>query len=158
MVVAWLLIIAIVNLLIGVFLRYIMVPVTDYFDWPSVEFTWVEEVGELALAWLTLIGAALGVADRIHFAVGVVAQRLSLSGRACLDRILHGLIAVFGVVAAISGVQLTRINSQLTSPGLGINLGWLYVGAVVCGVLITVYSLRIALGFAPHASTSGHGA
>jgi TRAP-type C4-dicarboxylate transport system permease small subunit len=157
-VIAWLLIIAICNLLIGVFLRYVMIRVTDYFDWPSIEFFWVEEVGELALAWLTLIGAAVGVADRVHFAVGVVAQRLSPIGHARLDRVLHAGVAAFGVAATISGVQLTRINSELTSPGLGINLGWLYGGAAVGGVLITIYSLRIVLGFAPSISTSGHGA
>jgi len=155
--IAWLLIIAVCNLLIGVFLRYIMVRITDYFDWPSIEFFWVEEVGETALCWLTLIGAAVGVADRIHFSVGILAQRLPPKGKVRLDRILHTLVAGFGVATTIAGVQLTRINSELTSPGLGINLGWLYAGAIVGGVLMTLYSLRIVLGAAPVAPTTGHG-
>ena len=33
------------NLLLGVVLRYVVVPFTDYFDLPSVSFFWVEEVG-----------------------------------------------------------------------------------------------------------------
>ena len=32
-----------------------------------VNFFWVEEVGEMALAWLTLIGAAVGVRERGAF-------------------------------------------------------------------------------------------
>ncbi len=53
-VVALLLVAAIVNLLIGVFLRYVMIEVTDWLDVDPVRFTWVEEVGEMMLAWLTL--------------------------------------------------------------------------------------------------------
>src|SRR5262249_6464913 len=52
-VVAFLLVAAIVNLLIGVFLRYVMIEVTDWLDLDPIRFTWVEEVGEMLLAWLT---------------------------------------------------------------------------------------------------------
>src|SRR5258708_16052930 len=62
-----LMIAAIVNLLVGVLLRYVMIPVTDYFDLESVGFFWVEELGELLLAWITLIGAAIGVLEHPHF-------------------------------------------------------------------------------------------
>ena len=63
-VVALLLVAAIVNLLVGVFLRYVMIAVTDWLDVDPIRFTWVEEVGEMMLAWLTLIGAAIGVRER----------------------------------------------------------------------------------------------
>ena len=58
---------AIVDLLIGVFLRYVMTEVTDYLDLDMIRYTWVEEVGEFTLAWMTLIGAAVGIAERVHF-------------------------------------------------------------------------------------------
>ena len=57
-VVCLLLIAAIVNLLVGVFLRYVMIPVTDWLDIDSIPFTWVEEVGEQHLAHLLEIGRA----------------------------------------------------------------------------------------------------
>src|SRR5690348_13861822 len=37
---------AILDMLAGVVLRYVVVRITDYFDWPGVSFFWVEEVGE----------------------------------------------------------------------------------------------------------------
>ena len=43
-VVALLLVAAIVNLLVGVFLRYVMLEVTDWLDVDPIRFTWVEEV------------------------------------------------------------------------------------------------------------------
>ena len=62
-----LIILAIVNLLVGVFLRYFVGAITDWLDVDPVPFTWVEEVGEMSLAWLTLIGAAIGIQPALAF-------------------------------------------------------------------------------------------
>src|ERR1700681_1202202 len=90
-VVALLLVAAIVNLLVGVFLRYVMIEVTDWLDVDPIRFTWVEEVGEMMLAWLTLIGAAIGVRERTHFALHVL--HLSPAARLWVSRVHHVLIA-----------------------------------------------------------------
>ena len=71
-----LIILAIVNLLVGVILRYFVGAITDWLDVDPVPFTWVEEVGELSLAWLTLIGAAIGIQSRSHFTLAVFVHRL----------------------------------------------------------------------------------
>src|SRR6266568_24419 len=57
---AGLLILAILDMLAGVLLRYVIVAITEYFDLPGVNFFWVEEVGEFKLAWLYLSAAAGG--------------------------------------------------------------------------------------------------
>src|SRR4029077_17713167 len=92
-VVSLLLVAAIINLLVGVFLRYVMVPVTDWLDVDSIPFTWVEEVGEMLPAWLPLIGAAIGVRERSHFTLHVL--HLTPGGQLLVDRIHHVLIAIF---------------------------------------------------------------
>src|ERR1700738_5454475 len=91
LVVSFLLVPAIVNLLIGVFLRYVMIEVTDWLDVDPIRFTWVEEVGEMLLAWLTLIGAAIGVRERVHFTLHVL--HLPPAARVWVGRIHHLLIA-----------------------------------------------------------------
>src|SRR5580692_3242242 len=103
-VVSFLLVAAIVNLLIGVFLRYVMIEVTDWLDVDPIRFTWVEEVGEMLLAWLTLIGAAIGVRERVHFTLHVL--KLSPAARVWIERIHHLLIAGFGGLAAWYGIKL----------------------------------------------------
>src|ERR1700726_2915294 len=97
-VVSFLLVAAIVNLLIGVFLRYVMIPVTDWLDVDSIPFTWVEEVGEMLLAWLTLIGAAIGVRERTHFTLHVL--QLPPRVRKVVERGHYVLIAGVGGIAA----------------------------------------------------------
>jgi TRAP-type C4-dicarboxylate transport system permease small subunit len=137
---------AILDMLAGVLLRYVVVPVTDYFDWPSVSFFWVEEVGELALAWLTLLGAALAVLERTHFALAVLTRRLPPARQRLMERFNHLLIAGFGVLVAVFGWRLAMLNSMLATPALEINMAFLYLSSVVGGGLIAVCGLGVALG------------
>ena len=146
-VVSFLLVAAIVNLLIGVFLRYVMIEVTDWLDVDPIRFTWVEEVGGMMLAWLTLIGAAIGVRERAHFTLHVL--NLSPAARVWVDRIHHLLIAGFGALAAWYGIKLCLLNRTLATPGLEINLAVLYASAVVGGLLLVVYAISMIVAPPP---------
>ena len=146
-VVSLLLVAAIVNLLVGVFLRYVMVEVTDWLDLDPIPFTWVEEVGELSLAWLTLIGAAIGIQSRSHFSLSIFVHRLPETAQLWIHRFNHALIAGVGFLVAWYGYKLCLLNRTLATPGLEINLAWLYASAVVGGILIAIYGL--ATMFAP---------
>ena len=136
-----LMLIAMIDMLIGVFLRYVVTWLSVRFDLPSVRFFWVEEIGEYALAWLTFIGAALGIRRGTHFAVHLVVDRFPPRLRRAVFIGHYGLLAWFGALVAIFGWQVSELNSQSFSPALVLNLRWLYLSAVVGGVLIVVYSL-----------------
>jgi TRAP-type C4-dicarboxylate transport system permease small subunit len=138
---------AIVNLLFGVILRYFVGAITDWLDLDPVPFTWVEEVGELSLAWLTLIGAAIGIASRSHFSLSVFVHRLPQSAQLWIHRFNHALITGVGLLVAWYGFKLCLLNRTLATPGLEINLAWLYSSSVVGGVLIAIYGL--AMMFSP---------
>jgi TRAP-type C4-dicarboxylate transport system permease small subunit len=128
----------------GVFMRYVMVPITDWLDVDPFNFFWVEEVGETTLAWLTLIGAAIAVKERSHFALSLVTHRWSPPARAALHVVHNLLIAGFAGVLAWVGVGLVRLNMALTSPALEISLGWIYASLVVGGALMALYALDLA--------------
>jgi TRAP-type C4-dicarboxylate transport system permease small subunit len=142
--------IAIVNLLIGVFLRYFVGGITNYMDWNPVAFTWVEEVGEMALAWLTLIGAAIGIRSRSHFTLHVLTPRMSPAVQRGIEIFNHLMIAGLGLLAAYYAVNLCRINWTLKTPGLEISMALLYASAVVGGLLIAVYALSMIIAPPPH--------
>jgi len=148
-VIAILLLGACVNLLIGVFLRYVMVEITDWLDIDPIRFTWVEEVGEMLLAWLTLLGAAIGVRERAHFTLHVLTPRMSAAARRWLDRCHHVLIAVIGGLSAWYGVKLCLLNRTLVTPGLEINLAVLYASAAVGGALLAVYAVSMIVAPTP---------
>ena len=138
-----LLALAISDMIIGVFLRYVMVPVTDWLDLDPINFFWVEEVGEYSLAWLTMIGAGVGVAERAHFTLRVLTHRLPVPAQRAVHIGSNLLIAGFGGLAAWYGTQLAIVNSALTSPALQLNLAWLYAAPAVGGVLIAVSALAM---------------
>ena len=151
-----LLVIAIINLLLGVFLRYVMPDIADYMNWNQIPFTWVEEVGEMALAWLTLIGAAIGVRSRSHFTLQVLSHRWPADVQIWLDRFHHVLIAGFGLLAAWYAVKLCQLNWTLETPGLQVSLAWLYVSAVVGGLLLAVYAISVIIAPPPRDPNSLH--
>ena len=140
-VVAFLLVAAIINLLIGVFLRYVMIEVTDWLDLDPIRFTWVEEVGEMLLAWLTLVGAAIGVRERTHFTLHIL--HFSPGAQRWVDRFHYALVAAVGGISAWYGVKLCLLNRTLVTPGLEINLALLYASVVVGGVLLMIYAVSM---------------
>ena len=143
-VVVGLLALAIADMLAGVFFRYIMVEVTDFLDLDPINFFWVEEVGEFSLTWLTMIGAAIGIAEGVHFTLRVLTHHFPQRWQRVIHVANHLLIAAFGMLAAWQGLRLAIINSALTSPALQLNLGWVYASVAVGGVLICIYALASA--------------
>src|SRR6201994_4657702 len=144
-----LIVLAIVNLLVGVILRYFVGAITDWLDVDPIPFTWVEEVGEMSLAWLTLIGAAIGIQSRTHFALAIFVHRLPETAQLWIHRFNHALIAGVGLLVAYYGLKLCLLNRTLTTPGLEINLAWLYASSVVGGILIAVYGFAMMVSPLP---------
>src|SRR5260370_41484566 len=89
--VALLLVFVMLDLLVGVLLRYVVVQITDYFDLDPISFFWVEEIGEFGLAWLTAVGAAGALSARVHFALGILPHRFAPRTRRILDTCNHSL-------------------------------------------------------------------
>jgi TRAP-type C4-dicarboxylate transport system permease small subunit len=147
---------AMLNLLVGVILRYIVAAITNYMDWDPVPFTWVEEVGEMALAWLTLIGAAIGIRSRSHFTLHVITPSLPRWARRAIDIFNHLLIAGIGALAAWQAWGLCKLNWTLTTAGLEISLAFLYASAVVGGVLIVIYALSMIVAPPPPDPSASH--
>jgi TRAP-type C4-dicarboxylate transport system permease small subunit len=140
-VVTVLMLVAMADMLAGVFLRYVMTKVSALFDLPSVRFFWVEEIGEFCLAWMSFIGAAIGIRSGIHFAVHMITDRVPVRARLAVFTVHYLLIAAFGALIAVFGWQVAELNSQSFSPALDVNLRWLYLSAVAGGTLMVIYSL-----------------
>jgi TRAP-type C4-dicarboxylate transport system permease small subunit len=139
-----LVLLAIAVMLYGVFMRYVMLPITGWLDVDPISFFWVEEVGETTLAWLTLIGAAVGVAERSHFTLTLLSHRFSPGVQRAIHIGNNLLIAAFGALIAWLGVKLAILNAMLTSPALEFSLAWLYAAATAGGILMMLYALQAA--------------
>lgn len=130
----------------SVFLRYVMLPVTNALNLDTINFFWVEEAGELALAWIALIGAAVGIAERTHFALALFTQHLSQSAQYAIHAFNHLVIAGFGGVIAYQGLVVIGLNRGLTTPGLEISMAWLFSSLVAGGILTVLFALAMLAG------------
>jgi TRAP-type C4-dicarboxylate transport system permease small subunit len=129
-------------MLTGVFLRYVMVHITDALDMDSISFFWIEETGELLLCWLAFIGAAIGIAERLHFTVALLVHKLSPQMQRAVYIFNLGITAFVGGVMAWQGWKIAMLNYGLASPSLGISLAWGYLSATAGGILIVIYALK----------------
>jgi TRAP-type C4-dicarboxylate transport system permease small subunit len=127
----------------SVFLRYVMLPITDALSLPTINFFWVEEAGELSLAWMALVGAAVGIAERAHFALALFTQHLSLRVQYVIHAFNHLVIAIFGGVVAWQGWIIIGLNQGLTTPGLEISMAWLFSSLVTGGILIVFFAVSM---------------
>ncbi len=140
-------------MLYGVLCRYVLLPITDWLDVDPVTFFWVEEVGEAALAWMTLVGAAIGVGERTHFTLNVLVHKFPPGVQRAIHVVNHVLIMGFAALVAWIGFKLAQLNAPLTSPGLEFSLAWLYVPASIGGILMMIYALAAARDHHDHEIT-----
>jgi TRAP-type C4-dicarboxylate transport system permease small subunit len=107
-----LMLVAMTDMLAGVFLRYVMTKVSAAFDLAPIRFFWVEEVGEFCLAWMSFIGAAIGIRRGIHFSVQIITDRIPARARLAVFTAHYLLIAGFGALVSIFGWQVAELNSR----------------------------------------------
>lgn len=144
-VIGGLLLAAIAVMITGVFLRYVMVPITNALDMDAISFFWVEETGELLQTYLTLIGGAIAIVEGGHFMINLLVQKLPVRVQRFVNVFNCAVIAVFGVLLAWQGWRVAKLNWSLATPALGISMGWFYAATVVGGILLIPYAFRAAI-------------
>jgi TRAP-type C4-dicarboxylate transport system permease small subunit len=102
--------------------------------------TWTEPAVLLLMSWFILLGAAVGVRERLHigFEIGLAASPPPL--RFVLRIVTEVLLTGFGLAMAFYGTDLARGTWSATTPMLGISQGWDYVPVVIGGALIALFS------------------
>lgn len=104
--------------------------------------TWAESLALVVVLYVTLLGTAVGVRDAGHIGMESLVALASPGWRQRIELVIHGLVALFGVVMAWQCALLAESVWDYRLPTLGISEGWRYVPAVVAGVLITMFSIE----------------
>ena len=115
--------------------------------------TWVEKGALLAILWVALPVAAVGIRERFHMAVEVVLyavpERLAEAMRIGTDLLLLG----FGIFMAQGSWLLVSQMWAFKIPLLGLSQGLQYLPMTICGVLVAVFAaehlLRRLVGLPP---------
>jgi TRAP-type C4-dicarboxylate transport system permease small subunit len=102
---------------------------------------WSEELARQFMILFCFIALALGVRDKIHIALTIIADRLLKKIRLPLEIIGKILIFVLGVMMCINmGPYFTKLKYNRL-PGTGIPVGWQYLFPTAVGVLIALIAV-----------------
>lgn len=120
-----------VDLLLGVFSRYVLVRT----------FTWYDEIARVCFVWLTLLGAAVGVRRQAHFRLLIVVDRLSPQLRQSTVILLPLVVILFAGVLIQQGLVFLELGKFQQTPVMGMPKTWVYVAIPIGGALMILYSL-----------------
>lgn len=120
-----------VDLMLGVFSRYVL----------ARTFTWYDEIARACFVWVVFLGAAVGVKRgahfRLHLLVDVLPRLLQRAARGLGLLIIMG----FSVVLVQQGRAFMELGRVQTLPVSGVSKAWVYAAMPVSGVLIIFYTL-----------------
>ena len=116
----------------GVFFRYFL----------HIGLGWTEELARYLQVWMTFVGATVAVKRWAHFQLTIVDQLMPLSARRFTR--VFGILVVMTLAGIMikHGIDITRVTWNQSSPVLGWPIGYLYLMAPVCGVLMEIYALQ----------------
>lgn len=119
-----------------------------FFNRPS---TVSEELLTYSFTWMALLASAYVFGKRDHMRMGFLADKLTGSGRKCLEIAIDALTFVFAAVVMVyGGIAITKLTMIQTTASLRIPMGYIYMIVPVTGILIMVFSSINALDMLYH--------
>lgn len=105
----------------------------------SGSFGWTEEASRGLFVWMVMLGAALGVAENSHFAIGSFAKKLP-GGFGAAARLLKVVaIGVLALIFVIEGWQYAVRGMSRVSLVTGLPLAWTFASIFVSGLLMCLF-------------------
>jgi TRAP-type C4-dicarboxylate transport system permease small subunit len=124
-----------VDLLLGVFSRYVL----------ERTFVWYDEVARACFIWLVFLGAAVAVKRGAHFGLHMFVDAMPPHLKRAALLLTPLTIIVFSAAIVVQGWSLTQHGSAQTTAVMGMPVSWIYAAMPVGGALMILYSLPVAL-------------
>lgn len=119
--------------------RWVLAPVVG-------SLPWTVNLSQMLLVYVTFLGAAVASGKREHISLDLLVSRLSDRAIRVLTSVRTVLIIVFVSVMIAGAYPLYQANRDFSVGALPtyppFTKAWLYVPAVVGGLIIVVYGLR----------------
>lgn len=116
-----------VDVLWGVFTRYVM----------GDQASWSEELARFLLIWIGILGAAYASGQDMHLSIDLIKNKPV--------KLIAALIILFALgVMVVGGTRLVLLTAELgqTSPALGLPMSLIYTVVPISGLLIIFYRLH----------------
>jgi len=119
-----------------VFTRYVL----------QASLPWTEEVARMVLVWAVMLGAAVAMERKEHYAITVLSAGFRGATRKVVLIATNVLGLVFLVALAGYGAEYMAVNMKTVQVSTQISRGWIYlampVGATIMGLSLIVHSIN----------------
>ncbi len=103
-------------------------------------YMWTEEMSRFFFVWLIMLGATLGVRERLHFDVDFLPE-LSARTTHVLLRMSQTAMLIFSAVVLYWGVEFTQFGWNQTSELADMPMWWLFIAWPIAGALWIIFLL-----------------
>jgi TRAP-type C4-dicarboxylate transport system permease small subunit len=120
-----------VDLMLGVFSRYVL----------ASTFTWYDEIARACFVWVVFLGAAVGVERGAHFRLHLLVDRMPLRLQRAAGVFGSLIVIAFSLVLIWQGWVFVELGSAQQTPVMGVSKAWIYAAMPTGGALMVVQSL-----------------
>lgn len=112
----------------------------------NVTPTWVEQLALLLVCYITFMAAGVGIHERTHLGVTMFRDALPMGARKVVHLLTDIILAAFGAVMFLAGIELFNFGWSTLLPMLNIPESFRTLSAVICGgLMFTFAGLRSVL-------------
>jgi TRAP-type C4-dicarboxylate transport system permease small subunit len=122
-----------VDLLLGIFSRYVL----------QSTFVWYDEVARACFMWLVFLGAAVAVRRGAHFGLHMFVEMFPPPLRRAALALTPVTVIVFSCALMWLGWDLMRHGATQTTAVMGMPVSWIYAAMPVGAALMAWYGLLL---------------
>lgn len=122
-----------VDLLLGVFSRYVL----------ERTFVWYDEVARASFMWLVFLGAAAAVRRGAHFGLHMFVDMMPPHLKRAALLLTPLTVIVFSVALVVLGWELMQHGATQTTAVMAMPVSWIYAAMPVGGALMIFYSFPL---------------
>ncbi|MEP2531480.1 TRAP transporter small permease [Shimia sp.] len=102
--------------------------------------TWVEQLALMLVCYIAFLGAAAGVRDDTHLGVTLFRDMLPLPIQKIIIVVIDFVLAAFGVIMLLAGIELMKFGWDSLLPMLEIPESFRTLAITLCGGLIVLHA------------------
>lgn len=106
----------------------------------NVTPTWVEQLALMLICYIAFLGAGAGVRDDTHLGVTLFRDVLPTGLQKFIIVIIDFILAAFGTIMFLAGVQLMKFGWDSLLPMLEIPESFRTLAITLCGALIVLHA------------------
>jgi TRAP-type transport system small permease protein len=106
----------------------------------NVTPTWVEQLALMLICYIAFLGAAAGVREDTHLGVSLFRDVLPVSIQKVIIVIIDFVLAAFGAIMFLAGVELMKFGWDSLLPMLEIPESFRTLAITLCGGLIVLHA------------------